>query len=125
MGKIYLNSENKLVVETENGKINPDGTKTVEIDNEGQYTISGSDVAVLLNMINGNNVLFKKYVFNRMSLGCHIYKTIQVFANEKLSDVIKEITFLQDEIRDENESLKNAIKKYNEDKGFFWRPIEI
>lgn len=125
MGKVYLNSDNKLVVETGNGVIRPDGTTYSEIKSNEEYTISADDVAVLLNIINRKTVVFESRIFNRLSLGHLVYKSINVLSGNDFEETLKNIAKIQEEISEENKMLKDAIFKYNEDKKIFWRPIEI
>lgn len=125
MGKVYLNNENKLVVETENGIIKPDGTTYSEIKSNEEYTISADDVAVLLNIINRKTVVFESRIFNRLSLGYLVYKSINVLSGNDFEETLKNIAKIQEEISEENKMLKDAIFKYNEDKKIFWKPIKI
>lgn len=125
MGKVYLNSDNKLVVETGNGVIRPDGTTYSEIKSNEEYTISADDVAVLLNIINRKTVVFESRIFNRLSLGHLVYKSINVLSGNDFEETLKNIAKIQEEISEENKMLKDAIFKYNEDKKIFWRPIKI
>lgn len=125
MGKVYLNSDNKLVVETGNGIIKPDGTTYSEIKSNEEYTISADDVAVLLNIINRKTVVFESRIFNRLSLGHLVYKSINVLSGNDFEETLKNIAKIQEEISEENKMLKDAIFKYNEDKKIFWRPIKI
>ena len=48
--RIYLDEDNKLVVETDNGVIKSDGTTTSEIS--GDFKISNKDVSKLLVLLN-------------------------------------------------------------------------
>lgn len=52
MGRIYLNDENKLVVETDNGKIDGNGNATTEIRDSEQYSIDPESIAKLIAMLN-------------------------------------------------------------------------
>lgn len=52
MGRIYLNDENKLVVETDNGKIDGNGNATTEIRDSEQYSIDPKSIAKLMAMLN-------------------------------------------------------------------------
>lgn len=57
MGRVFLDAYNKLVVETDNGVINPDGTASAEITSKETYTISVGDIAALLKIVNSQDTL--------------------------------------------------------------------
>lgn len=59
MGRVFLDAYNKLVVETDNGVINPDGTASAEITSKETYTISVGDIAVLLKIVNNQDTVQK------------------------------------------------------------------
>lgn len=120
MGKVYLNSENKLVVETDNGVINPDGTTTVKLTDK-KYTINGDDLSTLLNIVNGANVE-RRRIQGIFSNG---YISIDILSNEEMGDEIKRIEGLYNKVWEENKKLRLAIRNYNQNKKIFWKPIKI
>lgn len=125
MGRVYLNADNKLVVETDNGTIKADGTTRAEIRSGEEYTISADDVAVLFNIVNGMTVVFESHKFNSFLLGNLTQESIEILPGNDFGETLEDITKLQDKIREENKKLKDTISKYNEDKKIFWRPIKI
>lgn len=120
MARIYLDNENKIVVEADKGIINSDGTTEVTLTEE-QYTIGRDDLAVLMNIVNGMNVVDKS--------SCSIFHygtlLVKVLSNEEMREEIKELKVLYDDLQKENKNLKSTITEHNENRRIFWKPIKI
>lgn len=131
MGRIYLNQDKKLVVETDNGIINPDGTTTVEILGSEIYAINSTDIAKLVKIVN-----------NQDTKGVHVYyqdtcyPNYSIVSDEEITSKFKEledklngdIKMLKDKYEKclkRKEYLEKKIRYFNEDIKLFWRPLKI
>lgn len=120
MGKVYLNSENKLVVHTDNGVINPDGTSKANIIPDEKYYILGIDLCNLMNAINKTKIeIFSGYM-REFFKGCCV--SYQILSDKESAEKFNELIKMKD---DKIKHLKDKIKEYNSDKKIFWRPIDI
>lgn len=120
MGKVYLNSENKLVVETDNGVVNPDGTSKANILDNEKYYIEGVDLCHLMNAINKTKIeIFSGYMRSFFNGGCVSY---QILSDKESAEKFNELIKMKD---DKIKYLKDKIIEYNSDKKIFWRPIDI
>lgn len=127
MGKIYLNSENKLVVETDNGVINPDGTKDVKVESTETYTVDVNSIAKLLSIVNNQSSKV-----NTIFLGYEWRSQVFLVSNDDIVAEIKERDCAIHDLELEKQSLcektgelKNIISNYNQNKKIFWKPIKI
>lgn len=130
MGKVYLNGDNKLVVETDNGTIKPDGSTEVRISDEETYTISANEISMLLKIVNNQDIKISRF------LQSEYYPYYMVISNEqlisdfedlkrKMGDDIQTYRDKYDEIYEIKNHLEEKIKQYNSDRKIFWRPINI
>lgn len=124
MGKVYLNSENKLVVETDNGIINPDGTSSAEIKDSETYSINIEDIAVLLKIVNSQDTNIRTAIIylNPFSR-CKIVSNKDIIS--EVEDFVSGIKERNNKLSIENEKLRKKISEFNSDKKIFWRPIDI
>lgn len=124
MGKVFLNSENKLVVLTNNGKIEGNKT-TTNISNEETFTIDAESVSSLLALINDIDLKIDGGLYRRG----HFYSVI---SKDELSKEFVKTKNEYEEVKDsfynmreKYDSLARKIKEYNSNKKIFWRPIDI
>lgn len=126
MGKVYLNSENKLVVETDNGIINPDGTSKANIIHEEKYYIEGVDLCHLMNAINKTKIcIFSGHtslIGHPSLMGYRSFLSYKILTDNEQSEKFNELIKIKD---DEIKHLKDKIIEYNSNKKIFWRPIDI
>lgn len=120
MGKVYLNKENKLVVETDNGIINPDGTYKANIIPDEKYYIEGKDLCHLMNAINKTKIeIFSGHTSLR---DYRSFLSYNILTDKESSEKFNELIKMKD---DKIKHLKDKIIEYNSDKKIFWRPIDI
>lgn len=120
MGKVFLNSENKLVVETDNGIINPDGTSKANILDDEKYYIEARDLCRLINAINKCDIKICSGSFMNHFIGGLSY--YRILTDKETSEQLNELIKMKD---NEIKSIKDKIKQYNSDRKIFWRPINI
>ena len=120
MGKVYLNRENKLVVETDNGIINPDGTSKANIIPEEKYYIEGVDLCHLMNAINKTKICI--FSGHTSLMGYRSFLSYKILTDNEQSEKFNELIKMKD---DEIKHLKDKIIEYNSNKKIFWRPIDI
>lgn len=125
MARIFLDEENKIVVEADKGIVNPDGTTEVELT-EKEYTINGDDLAVLLNIVNKRNVEIREFSIKGF------FTITRLLSNEDMKDELEKISNMNDELKkkienliEKNNNLEFAIKEHNENRKIFWKPIKI
>lgn len=120
MGKVYLNGNNKLVVETDNGVINPDGTSKANILDDEKYYIEARDLCRLINAINKCDIkIYSGSFMNHFIGGLSYYR---ILTDKETSEQFNELIKMKD---NEIKSIKDKIKQYNSDRKIFWRPIDI
>lgn len=124
MGKVYLNSENKLIVHTDNGIINPDGTSSAEIKSSEPYSINIEDIAALLKIVNNQDTNTRTVVINLNPFSrCKIVSNKDIIS--EVEDFVSGIKERNNKLSIENEKLRKKISEYNSNKKIFWRPIDI
>lgn len=128
MGKLYLDAGNKLVVETDNGRINPNGSTNVEINSDETYTMNVEDIAMLLKIVNNQDTkhvsMFKDGY--GMFYSCKIISSEDMKKEfEKKDKIMRELKSTNNDLYEENKKLKGKIYDFNHDKKIFWRPIKI
>lgn len=120
MGKVYLNRENKLVVQTDNDIIKPDNTVSTRISNDEKYYIEVPDIYRIMNMINNSNIeIYSGYLSYPLKNGCVSYT---ILTDEETSKKINELREMKD---NEIKALKDKIEEYNSKRKIFWKPIKI
>lgn len=123
MGRVYLNDENKLVVETDNGKIEGDKTTTV-LKSDETFEVDVMTVSKLLALLN-DVTLFDKDMYRR-----GYYFTI--ISKEELSECVERERLRAQKNADEYYKIRkrlidlvDRVREFNSDKKVFWRPINI
>lgn len=120
MGRVVLNPDNKLVVYTDNGVINPDGTYTTDIRNGEQYYIDADNLCRLMNAINKTKIeIFSGHTSLR---DYRSFLSYNILTDKESSEKFNELIKMKD---DKIKHLKDKIIEYNSDKKIFWRPIDI
>lgn len=127
MGRVFLDAFDKLVVETDNGVINPDGTASAEITSKETYTISVGDIAALLNIVNKQNIKSESSLIDdSFYYKCNILSDADM--TKEITRKVDTIKALQKEIkfmRGKITGLKDKISAFNQDRKIFWRPLNI
>lgn len=123
MGRVYLNDENKLVVETDNGKIEGDKTTTI-LKNDETYEVDIITISKLLALLN-DVTLCDEEMYHR-----GYYFTI--ISKEKLAECVEKERLRAHNNANEYHKIKkrlidlvDRVRKFNSDKKVFWRPINI
>lgn len=129
--KVYLDKNNKLVVETDNGRQDSNGT-TTQI--EGSFSIQAEDVVKLFALVNNTDVVYPfvdncpvtdwyyHNLFRTMIIthdGCVMEQVNN--AHKKLKEQDKTI----EELRNENLALSERIKEFNNSRYWWERKISI
>lgn len=119
MGRIYLDENNKLVVVTDNGRIDGDGNTTTEIQGREKYEVSVETIQKLLTILNKQITKYESEAdaytqyYNRYNSGGYcIIMSPNDFA-KKLKSVEEEKKEIQDELydaRNELRKIKNGEK---------------
>lgn len=124
MGKVFLNSENKLVVETDNGIINPDGTSSAEIKSSEVYLIGVEDIAELLKIVNNQDTNTKTVIISLNPFSrCKIVSNKDIIS--EVEDFVSGIKERNNKLSIENEKLRKKISDFNSNRKIFWIPIDI
>lgn len=123
MGKVYLNADNKLVVETDNAKIEGNETTTVLKSDETFY-IDVMTVSKLLTLLNDvtlcdTEIYRSGYYFTIISKE----ELAEWVESEKKRADKKDKEYRKIEGRFIN--LVDRVREFNSDKKVFWRPINI
>lgn len=120
--RIYLDDSNKLVVVTNQGRI--DGNESYAII-QGEFTIYANDVAKLLSMINEKNV--KCYHDVCQYYGRYIVASENTLTKdiEKLNQELQEVKKDRDAYLRENEQLGRLIDDFNNSRYFWERKLNI
>ena len=137
MGKVYLNADNKLVVETDNAKIEGNETTTV-LKSDETFDIDVTTVSKLLALFNDVTLCDKEmyrsgYYFTIISkeelAECvesekkRADKKAECVESEKKRADKKDEEYREIEGRFIN--LVDRVREFNSDKKVFWRPINI
>lgn len=140
MGELYLDGNNHIVIETNNGKIDFKG-EHVNIDGCEDFTIKGKDAAVLLSLVNSQGGVkseqgvYKSGVFysiiskdeaitlltQKLEEQTNCYKE----ENKKLQEKLEKVEYSYWEALGKIDRMRERIKKINRDAHLFWRPLEI
>jgi hypothetical protein len=115
--KITLDKNNKLVIFTDNGKIDEDNNQTTEI--KGTFEINAEDVAILGALLNDMSFT-KKDVYYK---GDWLFTYNIITKDDKIKDLIERLGFCSEEIKRLEElhhecynkklSFKEKIEKHN------------
>lgn len=123
MGKLYLNADNKLVVETDNGKIEGNKTTTV-LKSDETFEVDVMTVSKLLALLN-DVTLCDKEMYRR-----GYYFTI--ISKEELAECVESERLRAQKKADEYCKIEkrlidlvDRVREFNSDKKVFWRPINI
>lgn len=123
MGKLYLNADNKLVVETDNGKIEGDKATTT-LKSDETFEVDVMTVSKLLALLN-DVTLCDKEMHRR-----GYYFTI--ISKEELAECVERESLRAQKNEDEYYKIKkrwidlvDRVREFNSDKKVFWRPINI
>lgn len=123
MGKVYLNADNKLVVETDNAKIEGNETATV-LKSDETFDIDVTTVSKLLALFN-DVTLCDKEMYRR-----GYYFTI--ISKEELAECVESEKKRADKKDEEYRKIEgrfinlvDRVREFNSDKKVFWRPINI
>ena len=123
MGKVYLNADNKLVVETDNAKIEGNETTTV-LKSDKTFDIDVTTVSKLLALFN-DVTLCDKEMYRR-----GYYFTI--ISKEELAECVESEKKRADKKDEEYRKIErlfinlvDRVREFNSDKKVFWRPINI
>ena len=117
MQRIYINEDDKLVIETDNGKIADNETSTKI---EGVFDVDGLDVMKIKHLIDGSK--FKTCVIStRDENGYYSSKYFGYIVDKKggdvfkkeLNELIEEKRKLSEEFNDKLTSIFNKIKEHN------------
>lgn len=128
--RIYLDKKNRLVIETNNGKQDINGTTTKV---EGDFTVSAEDVVKLFAFVNKKDVVFPcaKEVHPGFTYW-YDYKTVIITHDKSVekafADVeqaLKEKSDKIEEYCDEVSRLRKAIKDFNNSRKWYERRINI
>lgn len=128
--RIYLDKKNRLVIETNNGKQDINGTTTNVV---GNFTVSAEDVVKLFAFVNQRDVVYPctKEVCNGFS---HWYENKNVIithdkcVEKALADVEQSLKEKSDKIEEysyEVVRLRQAIKDFNKSRKWYERKINI
>ena len=120
--KIYLDDFNKLVVVTNQGRI--DGNESYAII-QGEFTIHANDVAKLLSMINEKNVKCYHDVYQYYSRYIVASNNTLINDIEKLNHELQEVKKDRDVYLRENEQLGRLIDNFNNSRYFWERKLNI
>lgn len=132
--RIYLDEDNKLVVITDNGKTNADGTITTKIDIDKEFVVSGADVIKMFGLINKTDCVFPYIKDVRVGFGWYQTQTSCMIitkdgvVKDALESNAKKIESYEKEIEDlknENKELFQALEKYKDTRHWWERKIKI
>lgn len=123
MGKLYLNADNKPVVETDNGKIEGNKTTTT-LKNDETFEVDVITVSKLLALLNDVTLCDKE------TYRIGYYFTI--ISKEELAECVESERLRAQKNADEYHKIKKClidlvdrVREFNSDKKVFWRPINI
>ena len=117
MQRIYINEDDKLVIETDNGKIADNETSTKI---EGVFDVDGLDVMKIKHLIDGSK--FKTCVISTRDengyyssnyFGYIVDKKEGDVFKKELNELIEEKRKLSEEFNDKLTSIFNKIKEHN------------
>lgn len=148
--RIYLDNDNKLVIETDNGCTHADGTVTSNIDANKEFKVSGEDVLKLFGLVNKTECIFPYIKDVKVGYGwwsrqctCTIItkdgavKEALKGVDEKYESYEKQIKDLESQNYDLKKALENSkvdtkidevkqiIRKYNDSRHWWERKIKI
>lgn len=109
--KITLDNNNKLVIYTDNGKIDGDNNQTTEI--KGTFEIESENVAILGALLNDMSFIRKDVCFK----GDWLFTYNLISKDDKIKDLIKRLGSCSEEVKrleDDCISLKSKYKELEE-----------
>lgn len=146
--RIFLDEDNKLVIESNNGIQRDNGT-TIKI--KGDFIVKDSDVVKLFSIINKKDCIYSRVIeCSDHNISYHHLKSELYVFDNNIADLITEYNRMIDKINDENcrniveinkkhnreldkykeESielyrLKSAIKRFNNSRKWYERKLNI
>lgn len=115
MNILYIDENNKLAVETNNGSIDSEGKMSVAIKTDENFIIKGEDVVRIISAL--SNKEFARNFYGN--------KFIITSKDKAFADLKKEYDEQIQRLSDNNHVLRKAITDFNANKRFRWRPLEI
>lgn len=111
MGRVYLDDKNKLVVETDNGKIDGNGKTTTEIRDNEQYLIDLESIAKLMAIL--DDVTLKSRVYK--TADCIYIGNMPIETRQECSIISTEeaVTTIQKELDKANAEKQDWKQKFN------------
>ena len=125
--RIYLDEDNKLVIITDNGKTNADGTITTTIDVDKKFVVSGEDVIKLFGLVNKTDCIFPYIKAVRVSSYWFQTRTscMIITKDDAVKDALEGNAKIIESYEKKIEDLKQIISRYNYTRHWWERKIKI
>lgn len=115
MNILYIDENNKLAIETDNGSIDSEGKMSVAIKTDETFIIKGENVVRIISAL--SNKEFARSFYGN--------KFIIISKDKAFADLEKEYDEQIKKLSEKYHVLRKAITDFNANKRFRWRPIEI